>query len=309
MKISRREFLKWCSASAVAVGLNKMDIIKLESMVMAAETTPPVIWLQGSGCSGCSISLMNTVRQTTIDDLLLNKISMKYHSNLMTASGDLAISSIDETISNFDGQFILVVEGGIPTKDNGIYCVIGEKNGQPWTLMDAVQEIGPKAKYVIAAGTCSSYGGAPAAGPNPTEVQTLSTILNGMTANKVINLPGCPVHPYNLTKTIVDLLLYGMPSLTYDGKPRALYGTEIHERCPYEEYNEVSSLGEIGCYERLGCMGPRTDSNCPSRKWNNQVNWCIESRHQCIGCSDKNFLKSSIYGGGYSGGYSGGYHD
>lgn len=295
MKVSRREFLKWCSASAVAMGLNKMDIVKLESIVMAAETTPPVIWLQGSGCSGCSISLMNTVRQTTIDDLLLNKISMKYHSNLMTASGELAISSIEETATTYDGQFILVVEGGIPTKDNGIYCVIGERNGQPWTLLDAVNELGPKAKYVVAAGTCSSFGGAPAAGPNPTEIQTLDTVLDRKTQNRVINIPGCPIHPYTFTKTIVDLLLYGMPKLDRGGRPTYVYGEKIHANCPFRGNGQSDYLGEGYCYKSMGCQGPSTMNNCPNRQWNNQENWCIEAGHHCIGCANENFLEDPIY--------------
>lgn len=296
MKISRRSFLKWCTASAAALGLSNFELDNLESIVMAAESTPPVIWLQGSGCSGCSISLLNTVQETTIDDLLINKISMKYHQSLMTSAGDMATSSIEETVAQYNGQFILIIEGAVPTNNNGIYCVIGEKNGQPWTMLDAVKELGPKAKYVIAAGTCASFGGIPKAGPNPTGVRRLDKeILKDKTRNKIINLPGCPVHPYTLTKTIIDLLLYGMPRLESDGRPRAFYKEEIHEICPFRGYDEVKCLGVKGCYKELGCKGPETDNNCPTRKWNNKVNWCIEAGHVCIGCADKDFGKESFY--------------
>jgi hydrogenase small subunit len=295
MKISRRDFLKWCSASAAALSLSKFDLDRLESVVLAAETSPPVIWLQGSGCSGCSISLLNTIESTTIDDLLLNKISMKYHHNIMTAAGDLAISAINQTMSSYNGQFILVIEGGIPTGSNGMYCVLGERNGAPWTILDAVKELGPKAKYVISAGTCASFGGAPSAGGNPTGIQSLSTILGSTIRNKVINLPGCPVHPYTLTKTIIDLLLYGMPSLDTTGRPIAFYSNKIHSLCPRKGAGKAKALGGPGCYNGLGCSGPGTQYDCPTRKWNNKTNWCIGAGQLCIGCAGSTFAQSSFY--------------
>ncbi|CAH2213297.1 hydrogenase small subunit [Tepidibacter aestuarii] len=296
MRISRRDFLKWCTASAAAIGLTKIELEKLEDVVFAAESAPPVVWLQGSGCSGCSISLLNTIQETTIDDLLINKISMKYHHNLMTAAGDLAISAIDQTVSQYDGKFILVVEGAVPTANNGTYCVLTEKDGQPWTMLDAVKELGSKAKYVIAAGTCASFGGVPKVGPNPTGIKRLDKeILNGLTKNKIINLPGCPAHPYTLTKTIVDLLLYGMPNLDREGRPEAYYREKIHGLCPRRGTGQSSQLGETGCYKGLGCQGPRTNNNCPIRKWNNKVNWCVESGQPCISCASQDFGEQPIY--------------
>lgn len=307
MKISRRGFLKWCTASAAALRVTKFELDKLESIVMAAETTPPVIWLQGSGCSGCSISLMNSIQETTIDNLLINKISMKYHHSIMTAAGDLAISAIDETVSQYNGQFILVIEGAVPTYNNGTHCVLTEKDGKPWTMLDAVKELGPKAKYVIAAGTCASFGGVPKAGPNPTGIERLDKyILKDQTKNTIINLPGCPVHPYTITKTIIDLLLYGVPTLDYKGRPRDHYTREIHETCPFKEDDKVETLGVKGCYKELGCKGPDTDNNCPNRKWNNKVNWCIEAGHLCIGCAEEEFAEEPFYKFGRS---SSQYHD
>lgn len=297
MKISRRSFLKWCTASAAALGLTKLEVSKLESVVMAAETNPPVIWLQGSNCSGCSISLLNSIQETTIDDLITNKISMKYHHNLMTAAGDLAISAIDDTVAQYDGQFILVVEGAVPTADNGIYCVLTEKNGQPWTMLDAINELAPKASYVISAGTCASFGGVPMAAPNPTGCMPVNQVVSSSQLNNpIINLPGCPVHPYTITKTIIDLLLYGLPTLDLDGRPLAFYQSKIHSNCPRRGTGRARELGSTtGCFSSLGCQGSTGQYDCPSRKWNNQQNWCIESGHTCIACSDKVFPQTPFY--------------
>ncbi|WZL72507.1 hydrogenase small subunit [Clostridiaceae bacterium 35-E11] len=296
MKISRRNFLKWCTASAAALGITKFELDRLETIVLAAESTPPVIWLQGSGCSGCSISLMNSIQETTIDDLLINKISMKYHHNLMTAAGDLAISAIDQTVSQYNGQFILVVEGAVPTYNNGTYCVLTERDEKSWTMLDAVKELGPKASYVIAAGTCASFGGVAMAEPNLTGIKRLDKeILNAQTKNQIINLPGCPVHPFTLTKAIIDLLLYGMPKLDGEGRPEKFYGTKVHSLCPYNGGDKAKTLGEYGCYNSLGCRGPNANYDCPSRKWNNKVNWCIDAGHLCIACSSKDFPKTPFY--------------
>lgn len=295
MKISRRDFLKWCTASATAIGVTKLELDKLESIVMAAETSPPVIWLQGSGCSGCTISLLNAVENTTIDNLLLNQISMKYHSNLMVAAGKTAMSIIDNSIATLSGKFILVIEGGVPTANNGNYCILGERNGVHWTMLNAVKELAPHAKYIVNAGTCSSFGGVAKLGTNPTGIASVSTILGSAVDSKLVNLPGCPVHPYTLTKTLIDLLLYGMPSLTGDKSPSAYYSTSVHNKCPRRGTSQASQLGQIACYKNLGCKGPNAKYDCPTRKWNNKTNWCIGAGHHCIRCSTKDFGAEPFY--------------
>ncbi|MDA8227594.1 MAG: twin-arginine translocation signal domain-containing protein, partial [Desulfitobacterium hafniense] len=68
MQISRRDFMKWVAASAAALGLSSWDLIKVEQ-VLASSTSPPVIWLQGAMCTGCSVSLLNATKPTTIDDV------------------------------------------------------------------------------------------------------------------------------------------------------------------------------------------------------------------------------------------------
>ena len=66
MHITRRQFLKYVSASAVALGFTQADILKL-SEVLAAQTScschasPHVIWISGQACSGCPESLLNRV--------------------------------------------------------------------------------------------------------------------------------------------------------------------------------------------------------------------------------------------------------
>ena len=67
------------------------------------------------------------------------------------------------------GKYVLVVEGAIPTKDNGIYCKIG---GQ--TAIELLKECAADAAAVIAIGSCASWGGMPSTDPNPTGASSVA---------------------------------------------------------------------------------------------------------------------------------------
>ncbi|AZR72947.1 [NiFe] hydrogenase small subunit HydA [Anoxybacter fermentans] len=286
MRITRREFLKWAATSAAALGLSQLDLLRLEK-VLADSSAPPVIWIQGASCSGCAISLLNVTDPTTVDDVLLNHISLKYHPNLSAVAGHMAMEKIEYEMIDKMGQFILVVEGSVPTSANGKYCIVGEKtDGTPWTMYQAVQDLAAKAKYVIAAGTCAAFGGIPGGNPNPTSVVHLDEIVE---KNKVVNLPACPVHPTHLVKVILELISTGMPALDGEGRPKAFFSRKLHSNCPRRGTSRAKKIGEFGCMNGLGCNGPNTYIDCPLVKWNNGVNWCIGSNHPCIGCAYPGF--------------------
>jgi hydrogenase small subunit len=286
MKISRRDFLKWTVATAVALKV-QLDFDKLNT-VLAADTDPPVIWLQGAGCTGCTVSVLNVTNPATIDDVLTNKISMKFDSTIMAPAGDLAMQSLSQAAAQYNGQFILVVEGAIPTGNNN-YCVIGEENGVKVSIRDAVLKYGPMAKYVVAAGTCAAFGGIPAAAPNDTSCTTVKTLLSGLTVNPVVNLPGCPTHPTVFVQTLIDLILKGVPSLDSYNQPPAYYSTPIHQNCPRRGAGQVKQPGQTGCLKAIGCKGQTTRFICPTLMWNNGLNFCNLTNYPCMGCSNPTF--------------------
>lgn len=293
MKISRREFLKWSAAAAVALKLN-FDMDKLNT-VMAAESDPPVIWLQGASCTGCSISVLNVTNPTTIDNVLQNKVSMKFHPNIDTYSGQSAMQAIDNAASQYNGQFILVLEGAVHTGSNQNYCIIGQLDGVDVTMYDAVMKYGPMAKYVVAAGTCASFGGVAKAGVNSSTCSDVKSLLNGKTRSSVVNLPGCPAHPTVLVQTLLDLILTGLPAIDSYNRPTKYFSTRIHRSCPRKETYEARQPGVYGCYEEIGCMGRSCASNlCPSSTWNNNRGWCIGVNHPCIGCASPQFPTSPL---------------
>jgi len=71
---------------------------------------------------------MNSVHPD-IKEILMEIISLGFHPNLMAASGAMALSVYEEAIKNKKGEYLLIVEGSIPTK-SGKYCEIGEKDGK-----------------------------------------------------------------------------------------------------------------------------------------------------------------------------------
>jgi hydrogenase small subunit len=288
MRITRRQFLKYCGGSAAALGLTRLGLLKL-SKAFAAPGGAPVIWLQAAGCSGCSVSLLNKVANAdgpAAADLLLNTIDLKYHPTVMAAAGDLAVDSAMNTLPA--GGYFLVVEGAIPTARDGVYCHVWEDDvtGQPVTALEAVQAFSENAAGVIACGTCAAFGGIPAGHPNPTGCRGVSEIVE----NDVINIPGCPPHPDWIIGTIAYILTEGrLPSLDGHNRPRMYYGETVHTECPNRLLEKAEELGQIGCLQDLGCNGQGTHADCPSRKWNGGINWCIGARNPCQGCTEPSY--------------------
>lgn len=291
MEITRRDFLKASSAVAAAVGLHPAGLMNFQKAA-GAQGALPVIWLQGQTCSGCSVSLLNTVYYMTIDDLLLKTIDLEYHPTVMAAAGPAAVQAA--TSAKAKGGYVLVVEGAVPTGGGGKFCTV-------WpgmTMLNAVQTFASNTPYVIAVGTCASYGGLPGAAPNPTAARSVQSILGS--AKKVVNIPGCPAHPDWIVGSIAYMIRYGkVPALDANGRPTDYFGTATHANCPnlgyYAAGQYARTLGGTGCLRLLGCRGPETFSDCPTRRWNSPavntagVNWCIGAGAPCHGCTDPTF--------------------
>lgn len=294
-KLSRRDFLRLAAGSAAAISMSGFLAPYLKEAV-AAGTAPKVIWMQGASCTGCSVSLLNTVHPS-IQDVLLNTISLTYHPNVMAAAGDLAIEEAMYKVAEENkGKFYLVVEGAVPTGADGMYCTVGEKNGKPITFQQLVQDIGGKAAAILNFGTCSAYGGIPATPPNPTECKPVAQVVKGV---KCINVPGCPPHPDWMVGTIAHVLLYGIPETDNCGRPVMFYKGIIHDNCPRRQYFDnaifAKNFSDPGCLLEIGCKGPIAHCDATTRLWNGGTNWCIKSGAPCIGCTEPEFPGWPIY--------------
>jgi hydrogenase small subunit len=108
----------------------------------------------------------------------------------------------------------------------------------------------------------------------------------------VVNIPGCPPHPDWMVGTVAHALMFGIPELDSDGRPKMFYSTLVHDNCPYRSYYDeqkfAKSFGEEGCRVELGCKGPESYSDCWKRGWNNNVNWCVHNS-LCLGCTQPGY--------------------
>ena len=287
--VSRRDFLKFCTATAATLGL-PIGMADAIADTIANQKRPPVIWLHFQECTGCTESLLRATHPT-VEHLVLDLISLDYSETLMAGAGHQAEAALHKSVEDNAGKFILVVEGSIPLKDDGIYCMIGGK-----TALSILNEIAPKAAAIVAIGSCASWGGVQSADPNPTEATGVDSIIKD---KPVINLPGCPASPYNLLSTVLYYLtLKKLPELDSKGRPKFAYGRLIHENCErrphYDAGRFANQFGDEGhrqgfCLYKLGCKGPETHANCPVQLFGDVGSnaWPVGTGHPCFGCTEK----------------------
>jgi hydrogenase small subunit len=299
-ELSRRDFLKLSAGSTAALGLLLFRFPNFERVFAASVAELPVVWIQGAGCTGCSVSVLNSL-SPKIQDVLVNQVipgkhvSLRVHPTVMAAQGDAVLQAMEDT-AKMKGGYVLVVEGAISTKDNGIYCEFGERNGHGITILEHLTTLGTDAMAVIAIGACSTFGGIPAAEPNVTGCKGVQAIFTEKgIRTPVINLPGCPPHPDWFVGTVASVLIGGLGSVEVDdiGRPTAFYGKLIHDNCPrrgyFDEGKFAKQYSEPYCLFELGCKGPVTHADCPVRLWNSGTNWCVGSNSPCIGCCEPSF--------------------
>lgn len=282
--VSRRDFLKMCTIACAALGLDLGYAPQIAEAAAANLQKKPVIWMQGQGCTGCSESLLASLDPGP-EQIILDLLSVRYHPNLMAASGDQAIQSLEECIAK--GKYILVLEGSIPTADPR-YCMV---EGQPF--IKQFEKAAAKAEAVIAVGSCACYGGIPRAGF--TGAVGAQDVLKEV---KVVNLPSCPVKPDRL----VGLLLYylsknSLPKLDAHNRPEAFYGYTLHDSCfrrlHYEKGEFLADWNNPDttdwCLYQKGCKGKETYSDCASSWWNDRVSYCGYAGSPCAGCSQPEY--------------------
>ncbi|MBU4321368.1 MAG: hydrogenase small subunit [Thermodesulfovibrionales bacterium] len=282
--INRRDFLKYCAATAAVLGLSELEFTTRVAQAMGtASKKPPVLWLEGQSCTGCTISL--TQSYPPVASIILDTISLRHHGTIMAAAGDLAEKVLHDTVK--EGGFVLIVEGSIPTADDR-FCVVG---GKPFKK--TIEEAAAKAAAIIAVGACATYGGIPAA--TPSKGVGIGKILPGKT---IINLPTCPVHHDHLSGTILYFLTTGKaPALDKIGRPVMYFGESIHDNCRRRgQFDAGKFLTDWNdpkqkewCLIQKGCKGPMTYADCAIRRWNAGINFCIDCGSPCQGCAEPGF--------------------
>lgn len=291
--ISRRSFLGYCAGIAAMIGLSESaapaiaDTIEQSVIGAKSGKLKPVIWMEGSSCTGCTESFAQ-VDSPDPTSVVIELLSLNYCETLSAAAGHSMEEARKQTIAA--GGYILVYEGSVVEGWQGNALRVGGEKGT-----DALLETAAKADAVVAFGSCACDGGWQAARPNPSDACGVQKFLkkNGV-ETPVINIPCCPGNPEHLVAVLVEVLLMGrIPELNSKNEPKLMFDQTIHDNCPrrghFENGEFVYQFGSVEeekgyCLYAVGCKGPQTFTNCPIVKWNRRVSFCIESGAPCAGC-------------------------
>ena len=289
--LTRRDFLKWASATCASLML-PASFTPVVARAAELMNRVPVIWIELQDCAGNSEAILRS-DAPTIDELILETISLEFNETLMATAGHAAEEHLDEAIETFKGKYLCIVEGSIPTAMNGYYGTVGAKGE---TFEEHLLRVAKDSAAVVAVGTCATFGGVPAASPNPTGAVGVQDIVRG---KPIINIPACPANPANITGTILHFVLTGqVPELDHLNRPKFAFGYRIHDNCERRAHFDagefVEEWGDEGaknnfCLYKMGCKGPMTFNNCSIVRYNSGTNWPIGAGHGCIGCSEPQF--------------------
>jgi len=194
----------------------------------------------------------------------------------MAPSGHQAEKQLEDAIETFKGNYLLFVEGSIPMAMDGQYGTIGA-TGE--TFYEHLTRLSEDAKAVVAVGSCATFGGIPAAAPNPTGARGVMDVVNG---KPIVNIPACPANPSNMVGVILHYVLTGqLPELDSLLRPKFAFGYRIHDNCERRAHFDagefVEEWGDEGaknnfCLYKVGCKGPMTFNNCSIIRYNEGVN-------------------------------------
>ncbi|HLN92528.1 MAG TPA: hypothetical protein VK389_01590, partial [Thermoanaerobaculia bacterium] len=124
--VDRRDFIRVCTLALAAVGMPFSAAAEIARAVVEKKLKPSVIWLHFQECTGCTESLLRT-SHPAVSELILDLVSLDYCETLQAAAGHQAEAALKTAMKENAGKYICVIEGAIPTKENGIYCMIGDR--------------------------------------------------------------------------------------------------------------------------------------------------------------------------------------
>lgn len=291
--LDRRQLLKMAATMSAALGITNLPEPVLAALkAINPDGVPKLVYLQGQSCTGCSISLLQAASPSPLT-LITDYSKLAFHTDLSATSGKQALDLIEQYISGQAGEYFLAVEGAVPY-DMPDACVIGDK-----PFADFLEEAASTMAGAIAIGTCATYGGIPAAEGNPTGAISVREFYKRKNKDPLlIDIPGCSVHPDWVWHTVIHLVKVGLPELI-DGRPALFFDRTVHDRCPrYHDFQQeifAKKLGDKGCLFKLGCLGPDTFADCPTRWWNDGQNWCIGANAPCVGCASPLFVRKKSF--------------
>jgi NiFe hydrogenase small subunit HydA len=264
-----------------------------------------LLWLQAAGCGGCTMSALAADGAGLLETLARAEVKLLWHPSLSEESGAEALRLLEDCRSGRQRLDALCVEGAALLGPNGsgrFHIMAG--SGRP--VAQWVNELAARARYVLAVGSCASYGGMVGAAASHTEasgLQYVGTEIGGLLGEDwrsaegmpVVNVAGCPPHPGWLVETLLALAEGALTEKDLDGfgRPKFWAGHLAHHGCARNEYYEfkasAAQSGQLGCLmENLGCKATQAPGDCNLRGWNGGGS-CTNAGYACINCTSPEF--------------------
>lgn len=264
-----------------------------------------LLWLQSGGCGGCTLSLLGAQSPDLVSAFEAANVDLVWHPSLSEATGSEAARRIAAIAEGEETLDIFCLEGSVMTGPNGT-GLFHRMAGTNTPMMNIVERVARRARYVVAVGSCAAYGGITAAGGN--EVGAIGLAYDGRQAGgllgadfrsgsglPVINIAGCPIHPDWFTETLLQISAGAFDERDIDEweRPLSYTGHLVHHGCARNEFYEFKASAEklcdMGCMmENLGCKGTQARADCNIRPWNGSGS-CLDGNYPCINCTAPGF--------------------
>lgn len=248
------------------------------------------------------MSLLNAESLDVVQLLDLLDVHVLWHPSLSNDSPAQHRALVAAILEGEQPLDVLCVEGSIirGPGGTGMYDAVDDRPKK-----DLAADLAREAQFVIAVGTCASFGGIGADGETEaTGLQFHKWDQGGFLGEEfkarsglpVITLPGCPCHCAALTGTLAALLTGQELPLNEYHSPLEWYGMLVHQGCTRNEYHEYRveerDFGEAGClFFHLGCHGPLVYGPCNKVLWNRRSSK-TRVGVPCFGCTRPDFPQS-----------------
>lgn len=261
--------------------------------------TSTLYWLQCGGCGGDTWSLLNLESPGFAEILRTLDIEVLWHPSLSRESAPEHRKLLEDLAEGRRPLDFLVVEGAVirGPGGTGMFDAVERKPRK-----EIVAALARQARFVLAAGTCASFGGISGAGEiEATGLQFnreqkggfLGSDFKARSGAPVVNVPGCPCHCEALAGTLAALATGASLELDEWNSPLDWYGLQVHQGCLRNEYHEYrvedTDFGQRGClFFHLGCRGPLTHGPCNKLLWSRRSSK-TRVGVPCVGCTRADF--------------------
>jgi hydrogenase small subunit len=258
-----------------------------------------MFWLQCGACGGDSMALLDTESPDLAGLLAALDIELLWHPSFSNGGPYEYEDLVARLLAGEQPLDILCLEGSIirGPAGTGLYDAV---NGRP--KKNLVAGLAQQARFVLAVGTCASFGGVGADG----EIEAcgaqfakwepggfLGSDFVARGGLPVINLPGCPCHDAVVAGTLTALATGTHLPLGQFNVPEDWYSMLVHQGCTRNEYHEYrveeQDFGRAGClFFHLGCHGPLAHGPCNKLLWNRRSSK-TRVGVPCFGCTRPDF--------------------